>query len=338
MKRFIISVFCFFAIPFLLLLGIYIITDPYRTVGKFDPSDIDETNREYFSTELFLRNNPTMQYNAFVFCSSKGGGINTYLWRELINDSIRPFVFQAWADDIVGMCEKLDFLDKNGSHVDYALILLDLPSSFTKNPHDQVINLRHYLLDGGNRFTYNTNYFVKFAQKPSQWMKAVKNKVSGVKLIHEYDTIWGDRFASNKDCWRELPPQDSLCYCTELTRQTFLREVTYQKESDIVYGEPSINGENIEILQHMKDVLDRQRTKYKILICPQYVFKNPMANLDDVKILGNIFGAENVYNYSVDCAYTRDYNYLSDPSHFGVRLGSLILQEMYGAKPATFAE
>ena len=70
MKRFIIAILLFVAIPFVLLVGIYVWTDPFRCIHAFDINDVDATNREYLSTELFRRNEPTYHYDSFIFSSS----------------------------------------------------------------------------------------------------------------------------------------------------------------------------------------------------------------------------------------------------------------------------
>ena len=91
MKRFIITISLSIVIPLILLAGIYIWTDPFRCVHPFDINDVDATNREYLSTELFLRNYPTYHYNSFIFASSRGGGLNTYQWKQYLPEGRRRY-------------------------------------------------------------------------------------------------------------------------------------------------------------------------------------------------------------------------------------------------------
>ena len=95
MKRFIITITIGIAIPLVILLAIYLWTDPFRCLHAFDINDVDATNREYLSTELFLRNNPTYHYNSFIFSSSRGGGMNTYQWKTYLSEDAQPFLFQS---------------------------------------------------------------------------------------------------------------------------------------------------------------------------------------------------------------------------------------------------
>ena len=103
MKRFVYTILVFIAIPLILLVGLYIWTDPFRCLHDFDINDVDATNREYLSTELFLRNNPTYHYNSFIFSSSRGGGMNTYQWKQYLPEGAKPFLFQAWGESLTGI-------------------------------------------------------------------------------------------------------------------------------------------------------------------------------------------------------------------------------------------
>ena len=92
MKRFLITISIGIAIPLVTLIAIYLWTDPFRCLHAFDINDVDITNREYLSTELFLRNEPIYHYNSFIFSSSRGGGMNTYQSIDSKNFYFIPFV------------------------------------------------------------------------------------------------------------------------------------------------------------------------------------------------------------------------------------------------------
>lgn len=328
MKRFIISVGLFFLVPLILLLFLYVVTDPYRIVQPFDKNNIDETNREYYSTELFLQNNPSQKYDSFIFCSSRGGGISSYLWKHLLGDTIRPFVFQAWNENLIGIEEKVKFVDGQGNDIKYALILLDFPGSFRNGKKSDPVDHHHYLLDGGTKLSYNFFFYKNFVQKPSEWLVAIKksNKI----LSNEYDTISNDRFNTNIDTWDSMPPMDSLKYCSPMGRKTFLNKVKCQKEDDIVVAAPCIKEDDKKRLRRIKSVFDKHNTQVKILIDPYYIYQNPIASPDDVKILKDIFGESNVYDFTQKSDITTNYNYYSDPSHFGLRAGRVMLLKIYG--------
>lgn len=147
MKKFLLLLLLILGCPILLLFGMFIYTDPFRTLHPFNTSDVDATNREYLSTELFLRNMDKYSYNSFVFASSKGCGINTYTWKMFMNDTTaQSFLFQAWSESLTGIELKMQYLTKNNIPIDNALILLDIPGTFAKKQLPiEALSMKHYI-------------------------------------------------------------------------------------------------------------------------------------------------------------------------------------------------
>jgi len=329
MKRFIVTVLCFLGIPVLLLIVVFCITDPYRTIHKFDPTNSYDDAREYVSTELFLRNNPTQQYNAFIFANSKAAAITTYLWKSLIGGDVRPFLFQAWSEDIEGIQQKVNFVDHSGNDMDYVLLLVD-PSSFPAViKRDDLIHLRHPLLSGQSRIGFEIDVFKNYIQKPSQWIRSIRYFVMGDATPLTCDTITNDVYDYYADVWDDDLQQDSLKECSQITRESFIEDVIHLTDADIRIGNPKITAHYESILRQIKSVFDAHKTQYKILIMPAYIYKNELFNPKDLALLNEIFGEENVYNYFKKNKYTTDYNYYADPAHPGLLAGSMILKEIY---------
>lgn len=330
MKKFITTILLFITIPLVLLAGIYVWTDPFKCIHAFDVNDVDATNREYFSTELFLRNEPTYHYNSFIFASSRGGGINTYQWKQYLPEGAQPFLFQAWSESITGIELKMNYLNEHHIPIDNALILIDIPSTFEELhqlPHD-ALSMKHYIFTGHTKFEYNAVQFWNFIQKPSFWSKSIKMRIHGTKKACETDTITNDWEASNKDKFAELPLQDSLKNCSDLARRTFIAKVEHSNK-EVEVSESMINGRFEEQLRHIRTILDSNHTDYHIIISPTYCYAEPAVNPNDLALIQQIFDAERVHNYSGKNEITEDYNNFSDPGHFGLRVGYLIIEDIY---------
>lgn len=329
MKRFLITISLVIVIPLIILAGIYLWTDPFRCIHSFDINDIDITNREYLSTELFLRNNPTYHYNSFIFSSSRGGGINTYQWKQYLPDGAQPFLFQAWGESLTGMEMKLEYLSKHNVPIDNALLLIDIPGTFRKDQisHD-ALSIKHYMFTGDSKFIYNVWQFSNFIQKPTLWGQSIKDKLHQKQVACESDTITNDWEGNNRLNYTELPPQDSLRNCSNLAKQTFLAKIEHSDKS-IGVSEPLIT-EHFECqLQHIKSILDANHADYHIIITPAPCYTNPAINPADLVLLQDIYGLEHVHNYSGKNEMTEDYNNFSDPSHFGLRVGYMIIENIY---------
>ena len=215
MKRFLLTILIFIAVPLILLVGIYLWTDPFRCIHDFDINDVDATNREYMSTELFLRNNPTYHYNSFIFSSSRGGGMNTYQWKQYLPEGATPFLFQAWGESLTGIELKMNYLNENNVSIDNALILFDIPSSFAAYNQlpREALSMKHYMFTSHTKFGYNVMQYLNFIQSPSLWIKSIKNRAAGVRMSCESDTVTNDWDGSNRYHYTELPAQDSLKQC-----------------------------------------------------------------------------------------------------------------------------
>lgn len=329
MKRFIYTILIFIAIPLIILVGLYLWTDPFRCIHKFDIQDIDITNREYLSTELFLRNNPIYHFNSFIFASSRGGGMNTYQWKEYLPDGAQPFLFQAWSETITGIELKLEYLSKHQIPIDNVLILIDIPGTFKKEQlPNEALSLKHYIFTEQSKFEYNVVQFWNFIQKPSLWVSGAKNAVNGITLSCTSDTITNDWERTNRDNYTELPLQDSLKQCSEIGRKTFLAEIERSK-GKLSKSRPLITKQYKQQLSHIKSIMDDNHTDYHIIITPAYCYTNPAVNPDDLELLRDVFSAERVHDYSGKNEFTADYNNFSDPLHFGLRVGYIIIEDIY---------
>lgn len=330
MKRFIITFSLVIGIPLILLLGLYLWSDPFKTLHTFDINDIDATNREYQTVELFKRNYPTYHYNSFVFCSSQGSGLNTYTWRMYLSEQSQPFLFQAWSENITGVKQKVVWLDNQNVPIEHALILIDIPGFFSTNQHPtDALSVKHFELSDEPEWMYHTREYYNFIQRPSSWIDFTCRKLRGVKTPLGSDTISNDFFAENRFNYDVLPKQDSLCSCSEQTRRNFFLQIANVSEADVVMAEPVINHDMQEILLDIKAVFEKQQTDYYIVITPSYRYTSPYLNTNDLVILQEVFGKDRVYDFTTDNQLTSDYNDFFDPVHFGTILGWKMLKTIY---------
>lgn len=330
MKRFLITILLVIIIPLIILAGIYVWTDPFRCIHDFDTNDVDATNREYLSTELFLLNNPTCHYNCFIFSSSRGMSLNTYQWKQYLSEDAQPFLFQAWAETLTGVELKIEYLTSHNVPIDNALILLDIPSSFEKNqlPHD-ALTMKHYVFTGDSKLIYNIKQYYNFIQSPSLVYRYIKKTILGNKDVFFSDTITNDFYDTNRYNFTDLPPQDSLNLCSELTKRSFIESVEHLTNKDVVISEPLISEHYKSQLRHVQTMLDVNHTDYHIVITPAYCYTHPAINPKDLNVLQEIFGAERVHDYTGENKWNIDYNNFADPNHFGKRVGYMMIKDIY---------
>ncbi len=330
MKKFLWIVVAFFGIPLLLLLGLYLWTDPFRTLHAFDIKDVNTVNREYVSTELYLRNKDSYHYNSFVFGSSQAGGLNTYTWKMYLPEGASTFMFQEFGGNITGVKQKIEWLDKIGAELQHVLIFLDMPAFFSteQNSHD-AIGMKHYMLAGEPEGIYHAYEYYNFIQSPFGWIDYTKQRINGTHIPLAADSVTNDFFSTNRDDYQALPKQDSLNGCSEQTRRNFFLRNSNVSEKDVQMAPASIDESFLPMLQSIKSVVDKQGADYCIIITPTYRYTNPYINTTDLDLLQEMFGKERVYDFSSRKEYTSDYNDYWDPVHFGRRLGWYMLREVY---------
>ena len=330
MKKFLLVISFTMGLPILLLLIIYLYTDPFCTIRDFDLSHTDETNREYQSMELFLRNKDKYHYDSFVFASSRGTSINTYTWKMYLPHEAQQYLFQAWSESLTGIELKLKYLDENDIPIRNALVLIDIPGTFVENqlPHES-LTLKHYLLTGQPRWVYNGIHFFNFIQKASLWVESINETIKHMPHPFTSDSITNDTHIDNINHYASLPLQDSMMSTTNEVRQNFYARITNKSIDDIQMSPKLINDEFAYQLRNIKFIFDEHNTNYQIIIAPGYCYTTQYINTADLAILQDIFGKEMVHDYSAPNDLNMDYNNFVDPGHFDLHTGFIMLQEIY---------
>lgn len=332
MKKFLLRLLLAISVPMALLLGLYLVTDPYKTLKPFSLDYFDSTNRDYLSSELFLANYPTYKYDSFVFGSSAACGINTYHWKSYLPDGSSQFMFQSWSETITGIEQKLVYLDNNGISVNNCLLVLDFPSMFVEDQlPTTALAIKDYHFSGMPFWKYEAILFYNFIQKPSQWTGAISRFLSNDKPYIQFDTVTNDWSMDNHnpESYLVQPKQDSLCNNSEVSRKAFFKEIEGRKGSEISVAQPILDEKFIECLWNIKSIFDKYNSNYEIIIAPYICYTSDAINPSDLYILQEIFGSGKVHNYSGKNSITEDYNNFSDTNHFGLCAGWMMIEEVF---------
>lgn len=310
----------FLGLPLLLLIFCYLVTDPFKNQRPFSLQNFSPVNREYVSTQLYLKNKSKTDYNAFVFGSSRACGLNTYYWKSKLDGTTRQFLFQSWSESITGIYQKINFLDKNNQRIDDALVLIDVNSSFNADQEStNAITMKDYRLSG-KPYLYNQFYFFLSYLKPSAVFKSIKEKMQHRLEIVTFDTITNDWIASNKDNWKIRPTQN-MQYNKEKFNLVHIKNIE---------NKAMISNDKRKILLKIKNVFDKRKTSYKILICPEYA--QTRINHNDLLILQSVFGKSNVFDFSGKNKISVDkYNFM-DTGHFDLCAGYEMIDSIYNQK------
>ena len=331
MGRFLKKIAILLFVPLLLLAAVYFVTDPYKTLRPFSLTYFDDTNRDYLSSELFVKNYPEYHYDSYVFGSSRCGGINTYQWLTYLPEKSSQFLFQAWGETITGIDQKITYIDEHHYPLDNVLILVDIPLTFSKSqqPHE-AMSIKDPRFSHQPRWIFQAVLFFDFIQKPSEWVRAVRKWRSSAPPKITFDPITNDWEKGNKELDLSRPPEKGdMRNLSRKAKSVFMKDYVNNPYVSIPSGETVIDGSMTAILNHIKSVFDRKETDYRIIVTPAYGYKYPSITEDDLHILQDVFGKENVFDFSRREDITLDYKNFSDPNHFGLNIGWQMLEEIY---------
>ena len=333
MGRFLKRIVILLLVPVLLLAAVYFVTDPYKTLRPFSLTYFDSTNRDYLSSELFVKNYPKYHYNSYVFGSSRGGGINTYQWSQYLPEGSSQFLFQAWAETITGIDQKITYIDEHHYPLDNVLVLVDIPHSFSKPQLPTLaISIKDPRFSHQPRWAFQAVLFYDFIQKPSEWLRAIRKWHRSAPPAVTFDSISNDWEKGNKELDLSSPPaKDKMRSLSGKAREAFLKDYVDNPDVTLPESKSVIDGPMTEVLYHIKSIFDRNGTNYRIIVTPAFGYKYPAITEEDLQILQLVFGEKYVYDYSGRQDITLNYENFSDPNHFGLNIGWQILEEVYNS-------
>lgn len=306
-------------VPIVLIIGIYLYTDPFKTIYPFELKNISTVNREYLSVELFKKNYAEQRYNSFILCSSRGCGINTYQWKQYLDKEDNQFLFQAWAETIMGIYQKLNYLDSHDVCLKNVIILIDIPGSFIQEQEShKAMNIQHYDITGKSKLFYHYNLLLAYL-KPSEIFNSIKDKILCNREIVKFDTISNDWNKNNRENFLTPPKQDSLT-----NRDNFSDNILE------TLSLPLIDNDKKIILLNIQKILQKHHSKYKIVITPAY--QQIKIHHYDLQELYTIFGQQNVFDFSGKNAISTDKYNFSDINHFDLVAGWEIIETIYDKK------
>lgn len=316
-------------IPLIIAMAGYLYYDPFKVVrhqAKFDDLRIIP-NRDYISTEMFLRNKDKYHYNSFVFGSSITLAFRPETWRKYLQTKDRPFMFDASAESLYGIYEKLCFLDSIHQPIDHALVILDRDGSFADSTiYNGHIFMKDPRTSGAGKLDFqlafiyaylHPRFFLSFYTFlfTKSYMPFMANYISRTAI--NYDPITNEIDLSELD---RIVKTDSAKYYDQL------KPVFYQRKGETKDGVSRISLRHIRVLTKMKQLLEKHHTEYKVILAPLY--DQVKFNDADFSILKQLF-PKHLYDFSGKNSFTDLQTNYYEPRHFKPSVGDSIFKVLY---------
>lgn len=329
MKTFIKTVLVFL-IPFFLIAVSYFVFDPFKVLYKknLSSSHFVILNREFVTTEKFKINYIHEKFNSFIFGSSRTLAFKTKDWISHLDSNAKPFVFDASGETIYGIWKKIKYLNENQIKIENSVLIIcsDITFSMTKN-YDDHIRIKHPDITHESRLFFHglffSSYFSNgfFARYLDYLMfkteRPYMNSFLEFRSIHS-DSRTNDLYINDQE---KLIQNDSIHY------YNLKKALFYQRDNSNKFYPIQINSEIKEMLNDIKTVFRESNTNYKIVISPLY--NQTKLNQEDLNVIKEIFGTDNVFDYSgINNITNSKYNYYED-SHYRYHVGKRIFSEVY---------
>jgi hypothetical protein len=321
-----------FSIPpiiiLIIVLGTFFIFDPFKILKKYDEfySSIIEYNEDYVATERYLKNKNS--YNSYILGSSRAGcGFQTRSWLKYLKKDDRAYSYTASNESIFGMRGKLRLIDNEECKIENVLLIIDLDITLKKlvNSHGHLY-IKHPLISGESTKNFIaeyikdyifTGFFIAYLD-----YKLFKSKREYMNRFFYFNINENEKYISfNTEHKEKLIKTDEFRYYEEK------KNIFYERDSIKIFSEKQFFSQAVEYFNEINGIFKKHKTKYKIIISPLYDQKE--INNADLTILCEIFGKENVYNFSgINFITNQKHNYY-EKSHYRIQVGNEILRNIY---------
>jgi hypothetical protein len=313
--------------PLLASVAFYVAADPFCVLRRplYGPTHPVAINRDYASTELYLRQQPAHDYDSFVFGNSRSDAFRCAEWLAAAG---RPdghcFHFDSWKESLFGVEAKVRLVDQPGHELRDALIVLDGSLLAQVTPvtdpayrsHPRLVDQSwigfqaDYLID-----FFSNHFFVKYLDyaafgKVRGYMGAAFNARSFTHVLDSNDEIFtavDERIAREGEAFWQRP-------------EVFVARTGGTAPLTVL--EPQRR-----LLTSMQAVFARRGTRVRIVVSPLY--DQIRLHPDDVATLRAFFGADAVADYSGENRLTADVHNYYESSHYRPAVARQILASLY---------
>jgi hypothetical protein len=318
--------FCF---PFLVLIVIYIVSDPFMILYKYEDFNKNfyiHKNNDFVATEMYLKNSNRYLYDSFIFGGSTALFVTPSIWKNYINTSNNIFSFAAPQENIVGIWSKIRYLNKNNHKIKFALLTLD-DFTFTKFINNDPLYMKHYKVYPSSKFYFQYKYFLNFLNlkfltaivhyKICNQFYPYMDKIL-LREPYYYDSVTNEYF--NVGILNELK-KDSLTYYEKINDKFPFRNTKYTEKN------PIINSQQIQMLIDIRNIFAENNTDFRLLICPSY--DQIAFNKNDLALVQTIFNKENVFDFTGINEFTEKKSNFYDGLHFKQYVVRELMDIMY---------
>ena len=316
-------------LPFLPLIAVYFVLDPDMILNRYRRFDQSEVflNEGYIGWQNYLNNRDSIPFNSFIMGNSCTMAFRTDEWEKYLSDNSKAICFFENGESFAGVCQKLKALDENHAKIDNLLMILDtnsfsvtVPSKNTNrifSPESAEISRSQFILKNLQAFLMPQKCIpfleYKFTGRFSSNMK---------KVIVENGPIrepYTNNFLNPRE--REIERDGELYWTKHKDEFQKKDRCPGQTESQVIFKNQR------KLMQELKEICNNNSTNLRLIIGPDFYQKK--MHQKDLEQLQEVFGYENVFDFTGVNLFTEDYHHYYEPGHYRPVLGAKLLKQIY---------
>ena len=322
-----------FILPLILYLVEYVICDPFKVIRHYDNYYLEKgsgsVNRNFVSTMNYLNKNDLYHYDSFIFGNSRSLFYMIEDWKDHIDSNSICYHFSESGGSINGLYYKVRLIDENGGKLNNALFVIDRDLLANLEQDGRLFIMPPVLNYNKNIVQFHKEHLLAWFDFKF-WLLWTEYRITGVyrQEMNDYLAI-GTNYKYYNPITNEEPRivQDSLISIGEYYNEERIAEFeTAQQFSDSI-SPPYLNDIKIKSLMEMHSILERQHTKYRIIISPMY--NQIKLNPSDYQILCMVFGKDNVFDFSGVSKWSGDYHNYYETSHYLPNVAAQVMDSVY---------
>lgn len=322
----------FLASPFILLLGFYVVKDPFMVLREYEDYDHPEcvlTNVGHISWLKFKKNNPSKHYDSFILGASCTAGFQSNYWKRYIKGNIIRLTSNN--NSLYELVEVLEAIEKQPNQKIRNVLIVSEPTLLAVDKEENgILHAYPNEVSGKSMLLLNIEYLKAFLDIP---FLSAYIKYNYLGILNDATKLY---LNNNKKC-AEYYTNDAVGINEREAEIKLKGEGFYKGRAEQFAGwdamprktMPALFGDSqIALFKRVKAVAQRHNTNLKIAIGPN--LETGYMNPKDDAILREIFGDKNVVNYNVP-AYKdleKKENFY-DKVHYRPHIAKQILRDLY---------
>lgn len=317
------------SLPFFFLLIYYVAKDPFQVLRQYSDYDHNRVaqNEGMIGWIKYKRYNSVRHYDSFIMGNSCTKAFQSADWLQYVSGS--PLRFFANSEDLDGLTEKLEALDRQpGQQIRNLLIVLE-PASFN-SAHNDFMHIMPPDVSHKSESTFQMAFMQGFFSPRFllPYLRYTVGHCSADKLRGIINADIPTREKYTNDAILHTESKISAMGENYWHQGTWKKQLSKQRVPQVMA--PIYQPEQLEQWEEIRAICLHHHTNLKIVIGPS--FDRKIMNSKDVRTLQSIFGSGVVYDFSSPRFFWMDdYHNFYDTSHYRRQLGQKILGMIYGS-------